>query len=69
MRIGINDLPLRLDFNKYDNSYELRDNKGFLVEAFKNDYVVIRYLVGILGIPKETAEHIVECTFLAGVSK
>lgn len=63
MRIDIRDLPLTFDFNRYDNSYEVRNNKGLLIEALQNDYVAIRYLVDNLGIPKETAERIVECTF------
>jgi hypothetical protein len=28
MRIDIRDLPLTFDFNRYDNSYEVRNNKG-----------------------------------------
>lgn len=69
MQIDIRDLPLKFDFNRYDNSYEVRNNKGLLIEALKNDYVATRYLVDVLGIDKEVAERIVECTFLAGVSK
>nr|DAU25121.1 MAG TPA: hypothetical protein [Caudoviricetes sp.] len=69
MRIDIRRLPLTFDFNRYDNSYEVRDDKGLLIEALENDYVAVRYLVESLGIPKETAERIVECTFLAGLSK
>lgn len=69
MRIDIRNLPLTLEYNRYDNSYELRDNKGFLIEALKNDYVATRYLVDIFGILKETAERIVKCTFLAGLGK
>lgn len=69
MRIDINNLPLTLDFNRYDNSYEVRDNKGFLIEALKNDYVATRYLISITGIDKEAAERIVRRTFLAGLRK
>lgn len=69
MQIDIRDLPLRFDFNRYDNSYEVRNNKGSLIDALKNDYVATRYLIDVFGIDKEAAERIVECTFLAGVSK
>lgn len=69
MRIDIRNLPLTFEYNRYDNSYEVRDNKGFLIEALKNDYVATRYLVDSFGIPKETAERIVECTFLLGLKK
>lgn len=69
MEIDIRNLPLTFEFNRYDNSYEVRDNKGFLIEALKNDYVAARYLMSILAIDEETAERIVECTFLAGLSK
>lgn len=68
MEIDIRNLPLTLEFNRYDNSYEVRDNKGFLIEALKNDYVATRYLINVIGIDKEEAERIVECTFLAGLS-
>lgn len=69
MRIDIRDIPLTFDFNRYDNSYEVRNNKGFLIEALRNDYVATRYLIDVLGIGKEAAERIVECTFLSGLSK
>nr|DAL61052.1 MAG TPA_asm: hypothetical protein [Caudoviricetes sp.] len=69
MRIDIRDLPLTFDFNRHDNSYEVRNNKGLLIEALKNDYVAIRYLIDVIGIDEEAAERIVEYTFLAGLSK
>lgn len=69
MRIDIRDLPLTFDYNRWDNSYEVRNNKGFLIEALKNDYVATRYLIDVMGIDEETAERIVECTFLAGLNK
>lgn len=69
MRIDIRNLPLTLEYNRYDNSYEVRDNKGFLIETLKNDYVATRYLADSLGIPKETAERIVKCAFLTGLGK
>lgn len=69
MRIDIRDLPLTFDCNRWDNSYEVRNNKGFLIEALKNDYVATRYLIDVMGIDEETAERIVECTFLAGLNK
>ena len=69
MRIDIRDLPLTLEFNRYDNSYEVRNNKGFLIEALKNDYVATRYLIDTFGIDEEAAARIVECTFLAGLRK
>lgn len=69
MQIDIRDLPLKFDFNRYDSSYEVRNNKGLLIEALRNDYVATRYLVDVLGIDKKTAERIVKCTFLAGVSE
>lgn len=69
MRIDIRDLPLTFDFNRWDNSYEVRNNKGFLIEALKNDYVATRYLIDVMGIDKETAERMVKCTFLAGLNK
>ena len=69
MRIDIRDLPLTFDFNRYDNSYEVRNNKGFLIEALKNDYVATRYLMSITGIDEEAAERIIACTFLAGLRK
>ena len=68
-RITIEDIPLKFDFNRYDNSYELRNNKGLLIETLRNDYVAIRYLIDVMGIDKKTAERIVECTFLAGLRK
>lgn len=67
MRIDVRNLPLTLEFNKYDNSYEVRDNKGFLIEALKNDYVATRYLMSITGIDEEAAERIIARTFLAGL--
>lgn len=67
MEIDIRNLPLTFEFNRYDNSYEVRNNKGFLIEALKNDYVATRYLIDTLCISKETAERIVKCTFLAGL--
>ena len=67
MEIDIRNLPLTFEFNKYDNSYEVRDNRGFLIKALKNDYVATRYLIETLCISKEAAERIVECTFLAGL--
>lgn len=69
MRIDIRNLPLTFDFNRYDNSYEVRNNKGLLIEALRNDYVAIRYLTDVIGISKEAAERIVECTFLAGLNR
>ena len=69
MRIDIRNLPLTFDFNRYDNSYEVRNNKGLLIEALRNDYVAIRYLIDVVGISKEAAERIVECTFLAGLNR
>lgn len=69
MRIDIRDLSLTFEFNRYDNSYEVRNNKGLLIEALRNDYAATRYLIDIMGIGKEAAERIVECTFLAGLSK
>lgn len=69
MKIDIRDLPLTFEFNKYDNSYEVRNNKGFLIEALKNDYAAVKYLTDVIGISEEEAERIVECTFLAGLSK
>lgn len=67
MEIDIRNLPLTFEFNRYDNSYEVRNNKGFLIEALKNDYVATRYLIDAMGIDKGTAERIVKCTFLAGL--
>ena len=32
MRIDIRDLPLTFEFNRYDNSYEVRNTKGLLIE-------------------------------------
>ena len=69
MRIDIRDLPLTFEFNRYDNSYEVRNNKGLLIEALKNDYVATRYLIDVFGIDEETAERIVGNTFLAGLRK
>lgn len=64
MEIDIRNLPLTFEFNRYDNSYEVRNNKGFLIAALKNDYVATRYLIDTLCISKEAAERIVERTFL-----
>lgn len=69
MRIDIRNLPLTFEFNRYDNSYEVRNNKGLLIEALKNDYVATRYLIDVMGIDKEAAERIVGCTFFAGLRK
>ena len=69
MKIDIRNLPLTFDFNRYDNSYEVRNNKGFLIEALRNDYVAIRYLIDVMGMSKEAAQRIVECTFLAGLNR
>lgn len=69
MQINIRDLPLKFDFNKWDNSYEVRNCKGILIKALRNDYVATRYLIDVLGVDKETAERAVKCAFLAGVSK
>ena len=69
MEIDIRDLPLTFDFNRYDNSYEVRNNKGLLIEALKNDYIATRYLIDVIGIDKEAAERIIECTFLAGLNR
>ena len=68
-RITIEDIPLKFDFNRYDNSYEVRNNKGLLIEALKNDYDAVKYLTDVIGISKEAAERIVECTFLAGLNR
>ena len=68
-RITIEDIPLKFDFNRYDNLYEVRNNKGLLIEALRNDYVAIGYLTDVIGISKEAAERIVECTFLAGLNR
>ena len=69
MRIDIRNLPLTFDFNRYDNSYEVRNSKGLLMEALKNDYDAVKYLTDVLGIDKEAAERIVRCTFLAGLNR
>ena len=69
MEIDIRNLPLTFDFNRYDNSYEVRNNKGLLIEALRNDYVAVKYLTDVMGIDKKTAERIVECTFLAGLNR
>ena len=69
MKIDIRNLPLTFEFNRYDNSYEVRNDKGLLIEALKNDYIATRYLIDVIGIDKKTAERIVECTFLAGLRK
>lgn len=67
MQINIKDLPLKFDFNRYDNSYELRNNKGILIKALRNDYVATRYLIDVLGIHKEAAEQIVARTYLTAI--
>ena len=69
MGIDIQNLPLTFEFNRYDNSYEVRNSKGLLIEALRNDYVAVKYLTDVIGISKEVAEKIVECTFLAGLRK
>ena len=69
MEIDIQNLPLTFDFNRYDNSYEVRNNKGLLIEALRNDYIATRYLIDVIGIDKETAERIVKGTFLAGLRR
>ena len=69
MGIDIQNLPLTFEFNRYDNSYEVRNSKGLLIEALKNDYDAVKYLTGVIGISKETAGRIVECTFLAGLRR
>ena len=61
------DLPLKFDFDKWSNSYEVRNTKGLLIEALKNDYDAVKYLTDVIGIDKEAAERIVGCTFLAGL--
>lgn len=68
-RITSEDVPLSFNFNRYDNSYEVRNNKGFLIEALENDYVASRYLIDVIGIDKEAAERLVKCTFLTGLGK
>ena len=68
-RITSDDVPLKFDFDRWTNSYEVRNNKGFLIEMLKNDYDAIRYLTDVIGISKEAAERIVECTFLAGLRR
>ena len=69
MGIDIRNLPLTFKFNRYDNSYEVRNNKGLLIEALKNDYDAVKYLIDVIGIDKKTAERIVECTFLTGLRR
>ena len=68
-RITIEDIPLKFDFDRWTNSYEVRNNKGLLIEALKNDYGAVKYLTDVIGISKEAAERIVECTFLAGLNR
>lgn len=68
-RIPTEDYPLKFDFDIWSNSYEVRNNKGLLIEALKNDYAAVKYLIDVIGISKEDAERIVECTFLAGLSR
>ena len=69
MEIDIRNLPLTFDFNRYDNSYEVRNNKGLLIEALRNDYDAVKYLTDVIGISKEASERIVKCTFFAGLRK
>ena len=68
-RITIEDVPLEFDFDKWSNSYKVRNAKGLLIETLKNDYAAVKYLIDVIGISKETAERIVGCTFLAGLRK
>ena len=68
-RVTIEDVPLKFEFNRYDNSYEVRNNKGLLIEALKNDYGAVKYLTDVIGMSKEAAERIVKCTFLAGLNR
>lgn len=68
-RVTIEDVPLKFEFDRWTNSYEVRNNKGLLIEALRNDYVAVKYLTDVIGISKETAERIVECTFLAGLNR
>lgn len=68
-KITTEDVPLKFDFDRWSNSYEVRNAKGLLIEALKNDYDAVKFLTDVIGIPKEEAEEIVDCTFLAGVSK
>ena len=68
-RITKEDFPLKFDFDIWSNSYEVRNTKGLLIEALKNDYDAVKYLIDVIGINKEEAERIVECTFLAGLSR
>ena len=68
-RITIEDVPLKFDFDRWSNSYEVRNSKGLLMDALKNDYDAVKYLTDVIGISKEAAERIVECTFLAGLNR
>ena len=68
-RITIEDVPLKFDFDRWTNSYEIRNNKGLLIEALKNDYDAVKYLIDVIGISKEAAERMVKCTFLAGLRR
>lgn len=68
-KITLEDVPLKFDFNRWTNSYEVRNNKGLLIEMLKNDYDAVKYLTEVIGVPKGKAEQIVESTFFAGVSK
>ena len=68
-KITSEDVPLKFDFDRLTNSYEVRSNKGLLIEALKNDYDAVKYLTDVIGIDKKTAERIVECTFLAGLNR
>lgn len=69
MRIDIRGIPLTFDFNRYNNSYEVRNNKGLLIEVLRNDYVATRYLMSITGIDEEAVKRMIACTFLAGLRK
>lgn len=63
-RITSEDVPLKFDFCRWTNSYEVRNNKGLLIEMLKNDYDAVKYLVEVIGIDKEAAERLVKYTFL-----
>ena len=68
-RITAEDLPLKFDFDRLTNSYEVRSNKGLLIEALKNDYDAVKYFIDVIGITKEAAERIVKGTFLTGLRR
>ena len=68
-RVTIEDVPLKFEFDRWTNSYEVRNNKGLLMEALKNDYAAVKYLTDVIGISKEAAERIIKCTFLAGLNR